>query len=184
MIMRHAAVLIAMLTLSAACDRSAPGETSTARNVAADSAIYAVLLDSLRGTGDSVLVAREFDELPDSAAKVPAIAGWAHTRRPTVDSALVVALAASRYSGSLASTIGAARGVRWFLDPRELGKQTSVPRYRILSFTRIAYDSSRTQAVVYASMGCGGLCGNGSFYAFELRQGRWLKVGQVVLIIS
>lgn len=149
-----------------------------------DSAIYATLLDSLRGNGDSVLVGSKFDELPDSAAAVPALAAWVHKQLPALDSALVVALAQARDSGSVQAVLGQAHGVRWFTALRELPDPRPFLSYRVVSFTRVAYDSSGTHAVVYASMGCGGLCGNGSFYAFELRNGAWRKVGRVVLVVS
>jgi hypothetical protein len=182
--MRYTPVLIVPVVLWAACGRSASSEKSPARNIAADSTIYAVLLDSLRGTGDSVLVAQEFDDFPDSAAEVPRIAAWVHKQLPAADSALIAGLAASRYPGSISSIVGPVGGVRWFADLRQLGQPNPFPQYRVVSFTRIAYDLSRTRAVVYASMGCGALCGNGSFYAFQFRNGIWLKVGQVVRVIS
>jgi hypothetical protein len=172
------------VALAAACSGSAPKGASATVRARADSAIYATLLDSLRGSGDSVRVAREFDEFPDRTAEVPAIAAWVHKQSPALDSALVVALAQSRFGGSVQATLGRLPGVLWFRDQREIGDPSPFSKYRILFFTRIAYDPSGAHAVVYASMGCGGLCGNGSFYAFELRDGKWREVAQVVRVIS
>jgi hypothetical protein len=183
--MTQRAILATLIVaLAAACSESAPEGAAATTRARADSAIYAILLDSLRGSGDSVLVAREFDQVADSTTEVPALAAWVHERSPALDSALVVAVAQARFGGSVQATLGQLRGVRWFRDLREIGEPSSYPRYRFLSFSRVVYDPSGTHAVVYAFMGCGGLCGNGSYYAFELRDGMWRKVGQVVRIIS
>lgn len=180
-------LLTLIVAVTLICSWSLPAEASAVARVRSDSAIYAILLDALRGSGDSVLVSREFDEFPlfpDSMTDVPALAAAVHKRSPTFDSALVVALAEARYVGSVQTTLGHPRGVRWFRDLRDIGAHGDIPKYRFLTFSRVAYDASATHAVVYALMGCGGQCGNGSFYAFELRDGIWHKVGQVVRIVS
>lgn len=180
----HTATLPLLAALMFGCGRPSEDRPVAHRDTKADSVIYSVLLDTLRGTGDSVFVMREFEEFPGSVADAPAIAGWAHKQQASVDSSLVVALAGSRYAGSLPAILGSPRGVWWFTRPSELGKPIPFPKYRVVSFSRIVFDPARTRALVYASMGCGGLCGNGSFYAFGWHDGAWIKVGQVVRSIS
>jgi len=181
---QRATLATLILAFALACNRSSLAGASATARVRSDSAIYAILLDSLRGSKDSVLISREFDDFPDSTAEVPALAVGVHKQSPRLDSALVVALAQARYPGSVQATLGHPRGVRWFRDLRDIGAQGDFPKFRFLFFTRVAYDKSATHAVVYALMGCGALCGNGSFYAFELRDGTWHEVGKVMRIVS
>lgn len=183
MIRRAIALAIIVVSVTA-CDDPPPGSRVASARQQADSLIYAQLLDSLRGARDSVLVGRAFSAFPESVAEAPALAAWVHKQAPAIDSALVVALADAQYGGSVAVTLGQPRGVHWLDDYREAGGAERFGRSRVVWFTRVAYDASRTHAVVYASMGCGGLCGNGSFYAFELRNATWREIGRVIHVIS
>lgn len=181
---RRSILVTLVFTLAAACRESVPNHATAATLMRADSAIYALLVDSLRGNSDSVALASEFVEFPDSAAGIPALAGWIHNQLPAVDSALVVALAEAHYSGSVQATLRHARGVRWLADHTELATPEPLAENRLISFTRVAYDPGETHALVYASVWCGGLCGNGTFYAFTLQNGEWRNVGRWVLMDS
>jgi hypothetical protein len=48
-----------------------------------------------------------------------------------------------------------------------------------VTFSRVGFNSDRTQALVYQSHSCGGLCGGGSCLLFEKKGGVWVEKGAV-----
>ena len=48
-----------------------------------------------------------------------------------------------------------------------------------LTFSRVGFNSDKTQALVYQSHNCGGLCGEGSCLLFVKKDGAWVEKGVV-----
>jgi hypothetical protein len=48
-----------------------------------------------------------------------------------------------------------------------------------VSFSRVGFNPARTQALVYQSHSCGGLCGGGSYLLYTKRDGGWVEKGSV-----
>lgn len=156
------------------------------RHPAADSLICSVLLDSLRPRRRPAYVERQFLTLRDTGAALPGLAGWVHKQDRGVDSALVVRLVRERYPGTVEQLVGHPAGVRWF-EPGRTARDSGEggDQWRWLSLSRVAYTPDTTHALVYASMWCGGLCGNGSFYLLQRDlAGHWRVIARVVQVIS
>lgn len=54
----------------------------------------------------------------------------------------------------------------------------------IITFSRVGFNKERTQALVYVGIGCGGLCGDGSFMFLEKINGKWSIRGNKNLWVS
>lgn len=48
-----------------------------------------------------------------------------------------------------------------------------------VNFSRVGFNSDKTQALVYQSHSCGGLCGGGSYLLFTKKSGVWVEKGSV-----
>jgi len=205
--MAKALCLFTAVSLVVSCAR-APESSSNARP-ATDTAIYRVLLDSLWPNFQSVVVRREFLEARGPVDQPTDLAAWVGTQPGGIDSALVMDLLTARYSGAVSDFVQSANGLRWEDFPRtsdSLAKHSSAVRdspdssristerfsdpemtsaQRHLAFSRIVYSHDSSRALVYASMWCGGLCGNESFYLLGRdRHGSWRVVATVVRFIS
>lgn len=42
-----------------------------------------------------------------------------------------------------------------------------------INFSNVGFNAQLTQAIVYVSHGCGGLCGSGDYYLLEKKNGKW-----------
>ncbi len=54
----------------------------------------------------------------------------------------------------------------------------------ILTFTRVGFNSDGTQALLYWSNICGGLCGEGAYVVMEKHNGQWLIVAEIQQFVS
>lgn len=174
------------LLAAVSCSDRVPKRASPRESSKADSAIYAVLLYSLRPGSRPARVERQYEPLPDSASEVAKVASWAAAQRDHLDSALIVALARDQHAGSVAATVGDLPGIRWI--DRDSARAESLRPFentRVVQLSRVVYSSDSSRAVVYASMYCEGLCGNGTFYQFRRSPvGTWHLTGMVVRFIS
>jgi hypothetical protein len=55
---------------------------------------------------------------------------------------------------------------------------------RIISFSRVGFNQERTQALVSISMGCGWLCGEGSFMLLQKENEKWVVQQNIGLWVS
>jgi len=53
-----------------------------------------------------------------------------------------------------------------------------------MSLSRIGFNSSKTQALVYVANVCGGLCGTGEFYLLGKVDGKWKIQNELIVWIS
>ena len=206
--MTKALCLFTAVGLMVSCAR-APRSGSNARP-AADTAIYQVLLDALRPNFQSVAIRREFLDASGPLDQRHDIAAWVSKQRGEIDSALVVDLLAARYSGAVTDFVPPADGLSWQDSVRTsdlpstrspaarglgdtsriLGESVSKSLettfdQRLLAFSRIVYSRDSSRALVYASMWCGSLCGNESFYLLGRgAKGSWRVIATVVRIVS
>jgi hypothetical protein len=49
----------------------------------------------------------------------------------------------------------------------------------IMTFSRVGFNSNKTQALVYRANHCGGLCGGGNYYLLRKKNGVWVIEGVV-----
>ena len=54
----------------------------------------------------------------------------------------------------------------------------------IMAFSRVGFNEDGTQALLYASNTCGGLCGGGYYVLMEKHNGRWVIVKEIEMWIS
>ena len=54
----------------------------------------------------------------------------------------------------------------------------------IISLSNIGFNATRTQALVYAAIGCGPCCGEGSFILLQKVNGRWSVQLKIVAVVS
>ena len=54
----------------------------------------------------------------------------------------------------------------------------------IISFSRIGFNQTQTQALVSISFGCGGQCGNGKFIVLQKEKGKWNTKRDIGLWVS
>lgn len=186
-----------------------PGSTSNARPVT-DRAIYEVLLDALRPDSHSVVLRRTFLDVSGPGQQRSDLAAWVSKQRGGIDSALVVDPLTARYPGAVSDFVQPADGLGWDDSsrtsdpPRTQSSDATVHRTqagiltdsfsktpepisgpRLLAFSRIVYTRDSSRALVYASMWCGKLCGNESFYLLGRgAKGSWRVIATVVRIIS
>jgi hypothetical protein len=52
------------------------------------------------------------------------------------------------------------------------------------SFSRVAFDRTRTKALVYVFRSCGGRCGNGGLIQLEYRDGKWEILRLLITVYS
>lgn len=55
---------------------------------------------------------------------------------------------------------------------------------RMISFSRVGFNKEQTQALVNVSMGCGWLCGEGSFIILQKENGKWVIQQNIGLWVS
>ncbi|MGI8638825.1 MAG: hypothetical protein ACR2MG_02580 [Pyrinomonadaceae bacterium] len=55
---------------------------------------------------------------------------------------------------------------------------------RMISFSRVGFNQERTQALVSVSVGCGWLCGEGSFIVLQKENGKWIVQRNIGLWVS
>jgi hypothetical protein len=150
-----------------------------------DSAIYAVMLDTLRPGTSRALVGAEYLVPSDSGADLHRIAGWAATQAPGMDSALVVAVSAPA-SGSVRQALGERRGVLWFATDSLHAIVSNMDHERtVIALSRVAFAPDSSRAVVYGVMVCGSLCGEASYYLLKRdSSGQWRVADAVMLSVS
>jgi hypothetical protein len=184
--MRSLCLLVLSVALLSACDHASMKRGGVPSSARSDSAIYGVLLDSLRPGTHSVRIVRQYYDLSDSGAGGARVAQWNAAQPFHLDSALIISLATAHHAGSVSETIGDLVGVRW-IDHDSVPAEGRLPRdgSRILLLSRIAYSGDSNRALVFAHMSCSRLCGNGSFYEFHRSAAHvWQLVGRVVRSIS
>lgn len=54
----------------------------------------------------------------------------------------------------------------------------------ILTFARVGFNANRTQALLYWSNRCGGLCGGGGYVVMGKRKGQWIIVADIEQFVS
>jgi hypothetical protein len=54
----------------------------------------------------------------------------------------------------------------------------------LIGFSNVGFNQAHTQAFVYISHGCGGLCGEGEYVLLEKRGGAWHIIDQMGLWVS
>jgi hypothetical protein len=173
------------LGLFLACGGRTPEPLQDAHRPIADAEIYQVLLDSLRPGTRQVYVERQFLR-PSEPGDHPGDLSARVSKRGGIDSALVYQLLTARYAGSVDQHVRPTAGLVWMdtghvvRHPAEASDQ-----WRHLAFSRIAYSADSTRALVYASMWCGWLCGNASYYLLRRGEHRsWQVTTMVVHLIS
>lgn len=181
----QAFALLGLLAVISCSDHAAKRPSSRDLRQA-DSAIYAVVLDSLRPGGRPARVERQYLPLPGSRAEIAYVGGWAAAQREHLDSVLIVALIRDRHAGSVAAAVGDRPGLRW-IDRDSV--TTEISRHdetmMVVQLSRVVYSSDFSRAVVYASMWCGRLCGNGTFYQLQRSPGgAWHLTGKAVYFVS
>jgi hypothetical protein len=176
--MRIAFILVWLLLVG--CMRTS--DDNPQRTVApADSAIYAVLLDSLRPGTSRAYVGADYLVPSDTGTEVHRIAGWVANQAPDMDSALVVAVSLP-ILGSVRRTIGEISGVNWFAtDSLHAVVYNMGDTRTVIALSRVAIAPDSTRAAVYGVMVCGALCGEASYYLLKRDSaGQW-RVTDVVM---
>ena len=168
-----------------ACSDRAGSDAAAPAAPHADSAIYAILLDSLLPGHQPAFAIRTFDTVAVTQSELADMAAWVKKELPTVDRAMVLALR-SGAPGNLESRIPNAVGVTWIdTVPDQPAPTNTRPQRPIIWMSRVSYSADFAHALVYAGMRCGGLCGHASFYAFDRSpSGEWRLTGEQVHIIS
>ena len=165
------------LLLLAACSSSRPADDVSRAPGRADSAIYAILLDTLRPGPRPAYVGRNFLALADTGVERQNVADWVAKELPGVERSLVLALD-SVAPGDVQSAVGEIPGVTWVDSIHALEVERGLTTRRLILVSRIAFSSDSTRGVVHASMICGPLCGQGSYYLFHRdARGVWRMVG-------
>jgi hypothetical protein len=72
----------------------------------------------------------------------------------------------------------------WRFDRRAIANSrgvgtTTKQREPEVSFSAVGFNKDRTVAVVYATYWCGPLCGRGTYYMLDKRDGEWINVRQI-----
>ena len=176
--------IIAVAATVLACTSSEPAPTSGMR---ADSAVYAAVLDSLRWNADMVMVVREFTSLPPAPNDRGPDNRWLIGKDSPITLALLTALEdAEPAHSSLEAAMGRLAGVK-YVDSTAAG-EIPLPRsggQRLVRFSAIGYSADLSEALLYASMGCGALCGMGSYYVVRRQSdGTWRVGAQLVRFVS
>ena len=151
-----------------------------------DSAIYAAVLDSLRWHAPRVTVIRQFVQ-PVARGDSVTLRPWLLKQSPMVTAVLLDALdrQAAR-TPDVASALGTTPGVVYRDSAvTEPDSVSALAQDRQIRFSRIGLAGDSATAMVYASMSCGGRCGQGSYYVVARgADGRWRVVAQVVRFVS
>jgi len=177
--MRHPAICTASLFALSACFAGEQPSTPQASLVRADSAIYALLLDSLGPAAPITYISRQVARPASREHDPKRTAEWAAARLGT-DGQFLRAIDDSTLGASLETILGAIPGVVWFGATVPAGITSRVPNSRVVTLSRIAYSSDLIRAAVYATVWCGGFCGYGGYYLFERDAlGRWRLIANV-----
>ena len=167
----------------ASCSSPEPARTP---HVPADSAIYAAVLDSLRGQASRVTVVRQFVP-PRAMDDSGTLRSWLLGQSPMITAPLLDALErrAAR-TPDVESALGSEPGVVY--RDSSSSESDSVSRSapgRQIRFSNIGWSTDSASAILYASMQCGALCGQGSYYVVARGpDGHWRIVAQVVRFVS
>ncbi|MEO8193733.1 MAG: hypothetical protein ABI681_07770 [Gemmatimonadales bacterium] len=206
--MRSAAMLamVAGTIAAAACRAATSSSISAEPEPELDYTVYSATLDGLFGQpmpSDSGRRARFVVRdstlaggLATAGLKTEYIRRQFGNRAKAFEGTTESFLARNQSRVALSATLFTARGSVETASSRELPPPNDpdgywrayyerFPRARgLIGLSRPGYDKARRHALVYYSMGCGGLCGEGGYVLLERREGKWLVLKRVVTMMS
>jgi hypothetical protein len=130
-----------------------------------DSAVYAAVLDTLYARETHARIPVAIELLPVSREyDTPATRDWLSKEIPTVSEAMFATLTVvAPEHGDVRGRLVAVPGAGW-IDSTVLmtRRDVSVIRYGI-RLSRVAYSADSSEAVVYAVVACGAVCGSADY---------------------
>ena len=149
---------------------------------ALDSAAYVAVLDSLfrRDRQGHIPLAVEF--LPLSREfDTPATRAWLGRELPTVTTDMFAQLeAVPRTKETLRAVLVAVRGASW-IDSTTLMSRRDISTIRFgIRLSPVAYSADSTEAVVYAVVACGAVCGSADYFLLRQTAARAWRVQKVL----
>ena len=168
--------------LVAACSGAPPA--ARAPDSAELSAVYAAVIDSLRGVAPTVVVERRYTVDRQAPAERRRTYEWVVGQDSRYSMELLSALDSAREGEAILATAVATHPGVTLADSLLAGRHAT-PSLPTIGLSQIGISRDHSHAVVLARMFCGPRCGlTGYFLLRRTRDGRWQMIGKVVTVVS